>query len=61
MSDYKNNNDNKEWSEEWDKRFWTFMNKHKGKIKKINRLGMILKHTDNNLKKLKDVKLFKHS
>lgn len=60
MSDYKDNQDNKEWSEEWNKRFWIFMDKHKSKIKKINRLGMILKHTNNNLKKLKSVKLFNH-
>jgi deoxyribodipyrimidine photolyase-related protein len=57
MSDYKKGKENEEWINEWDKKFWMFMDKHSNKIKKINRLGMLLKHTKNNLKKLKNVKI----
>jgi deoxyribodipyrimidine photolyase-related protein len=58
MSNYSDKKENEDWSKEWDKKFWMFMDKHKKKIKKINRLGMLLKHADKNLKELKDVKLF---
>lgn len=40
MSNYAKN----DWSEKWDKLFWGFLLKHKSKIKKINRLSMLLKH-----------------
>lgn len=42
MSDFKK--DETGWNEKWDTLFWQFMKKHKKKIKKIPRLGMLLKH-----------------
>jgi deoxyribodipyrimidine photolyase-related protein len=52
MSDYQNNSLNKEWANKWDLLFWKFMKRHKTKIKKINRLSMLLKYADSNIKKL---------
>jgi len=47
MSNYTKRN---EWVSVWDKMFWLFMKKHRTKIKKIQRLSMLLKHIDKNLK-----------
>jgi deoxyribodipyrimidine photolyase-related protein len=47
MSNYTKRN---EWVSIWDRMFWLFMKKHKSKIKKIQRLSMLLKHIDKNLK-----------
>jgi deoxyribodipyrimidine photolyase-related protein len=41
------------WVDTWDLMFWQFMKKHKKKIKKINRLSMLLKYADKNIKKIK--------
>lgn len=51
MSNY-NKNKNEQWIHKWDKKFWTFMKKHKNKIKKIYRLNMLLKYADKNIQKL---------
>jgi deoxyribodipyrimidine photolyase-related protein len=40
MSNYEKG----EWCKKWDGLFWSFMNKHKHKIKKIYRLAPLLKH-----------------
>lgn len=47
MSNYKKHNN---WYDTWDKMFWLFMKKHEIKIKKIQRLSMLLKYIDKNLK-----------
>lgn len=47
MSNYTKNNN---WYVIWDKMFWMFMKKHREKIKKIQRLSMLLKHVDKKLK-----------
>ena len=47
MSNYTKRNG---WYSIWDKLFWLFMKNHRTKIKKIQRLSMLLKHIDKNLK-----------
>jgi len=47
MSNYKKGN----WSEIWDALFWNFINKHKNKIKGINRMSFMLRLLDKKSKK----------
>lgn len=54
MSNYKKSDDNDDWINDWNYRFWSFMNKHKTKIKKIPRLSMLLKHVKKGLSKAKN-------
>jgi deoxyribodipyrimidine photolyase-related protein len=39
------------WTDIWDNMFWSFLNKHKSKIKKIGRLSMLLKYAVKMTKK----------
>lgn len=52
MSDYPSGQVSDVWSKVWDLAFWKFMKKHSKKIKKINRLSMLVKLADSNIKKL---------
>ena len=54
MSDYPGGKASEDWSKIWDLKFWQFMKKYSAKMKKINRLGMLVKHADKNIKKLKN-------
>ena len=52
ISDYPGGKESEDWCNEWDIKFWKFMKKHSAKMKKVNRLGMLVKHADKNIKKL---------
>lgn len=52
MSDYPGGKESEDWRNEWDLKFWKFMKTHSKKMKKVNRLGMLVKHADKNIKKL---------
>lgn len=55
MSDYSKNMD-RDWIDTWNLKFWQFIKKHSSKIKKINRLNMLIKYADNNIKKIMSAK-----
>ena len=52
MSDYPGGKESEDWCNKWDIKFWKFMKKHSAKMKRVNRLGMLVKHADKNIKKL---------
>lgn len=41
------------WSDEWDLKFWEFMERNKNKIKKIGRLSALIKYAKKNIQLLK--------